>query len=224
MPVLRDTKPKAKTALQLAADRQLEDNLEALGIGPRAEAEKAKRRDHLLSLDRDLTRDEQDELDALIIERQGERWHSKHFSALVKAAEAEWAARCDDPEFIAKWQRRALANKPNFGEPREPKWEHWGYVVTESKEAKRIKRRHSRYYEIVRKLRAGIEKRAETRKAAKRAASKVSVARPGTPVKPILGPSNVRVTLAPLEVEQPRRPRIKYGVVAQYDANGDRVL
>lgn len=219
MPVLREAKPKAKSDLDILAERQVEDMLESVGIGPRAVAAKDARRRALLAIDRPLTDDEQDELDALIIERRGERWHSKHFGALVDKAEAEWAEQSSDPEFVARWERYALEHKAANGKPGEPKWEHWYWTITHSKEAKRIDREARRYDRIVDRLRRRIDKRAKAREAAANAAlepaDEVVLEQPAPP--------RAEVATPPAAPEPAPRRRSRAGVAWVEDAHGNRV-
>lgn len=223
MPVLREPKVKPKSDLELAADAELEDARERAGIGPRAMAAKAERRKALLALERPLTDDEQDELDAIIIERQGARWHSKHFGALIRRAQAEWAERSGDAEWRALWEALAAESRRASRASRSTaEFEHLYHAITHTEEAKRIKRRHRRDFDAVWRLRRRIEKRAErAREAESRTERAPEAAVPAAPASHAL-PAAAEV-VEPLE-QTPRRRRIKYGVVAEYDAFGRRVL
>ncbi len=79
MPLKRETGPKAKTPLQLAADRELDDVLELLDpvAGPRA------RMVELIRLDRELEPDEQAEFDRYVARRDKRRRQSRELDEAI---------------------------------------------------------------------------------------------------------------------------------------------
>jgi hypothetical protein len=80
MPLKRDSGPKAKTPLQLAADRELDDVLEMLDpvAGPRA------RMLELIELDRDLEPSEQAEFDRFVARRDKHRRQSRELDEAIE--------------------------------------------------------------------------------------------------------------------------------------------
>lgn len=208
------TAPRPRTPV----DQQLDDMADALGVGPRALAAKAKRRKALLAIKRPLTDDEQDELDALIIERQVDRRQAKQFGALVEAAKAEWAERSAvDPEWVATWEKQAEESRRRYGSRTTAEDAHYVHVITSSKGARRIERQAERGYQVALDIEA---RRAERARQAEQPVAPAS-AMPAAPTPRAEPPHPVP---EPVEPGPPRRRRIKYGVVAQYDAYGDRVL
>lgn len=220
MPLERATKATRKTPLQLAADREIEDMRERAGIGPRALEAKAKRLKRLLGLERNLTRDEQDEQDALIIERQTYRRQGKAFAALTDAARERWAERSvADPDWVAKWEKRAEESRRRYGSGIDADGAHFVHVITSSKQARRIARQAERGHRLVLKIEARRARRAERARRADQPAEPLSP----MPAAPIPAAA-VTVQAEPLEAVATRRQRIKYGVVRVDDADGNRVF
>jgi hypothetical protein len=89
MPVKRETKPKAKTALDLAVDQELNDMFDRLGVGPRADAAQRARIVELIELPRGLEPDEQAEFDKYVARRDKRRRQSRRFAAAVDRRQAK---------------------------------------------------------------------------------------------------------------------------------------
>jgi hypothetical protein len=173
----------------------------------------------LLAIERALTKDEQDELDARILERRANRRHARALAGLAERARREWAERSVDREWRGSWEARAAKTRKRYGGSSfDAQGAHFLHVMTESKTARRARSEYRRDYELM--LR--IDERRANRIERKRAA-KASTSQPITPQSQVTTASPSTSPPTAMDDDQPRRHRVRAGIVAQYDAFGRRV-
>lgn len=215
MPVLRETKIKAKAARDNpVVMAELEEAFKAAGLLTRDQL--ITRIDELANLDRPLTGDEGREFNRLV-----KRWYrlkARREAADRRAAKARkrWAEF--SPDERAEWDALALAEHRRHdrsGVHRALSGEEYHFLFVTAQFAK-MRRRQAKEQERLRAKWAA--------EAAERAARRATVESDDAEI-PTAAPAPSRpVEPEPAEAARPRRQRVAYGVVAQYDAFGRRVM
>jgi len=212
VPVKRKSVAAPETGLQRAARIETEDMLGRGIAGQLSVAEQRARTVELIELDRQLTPDERHEWKRLARGYRKRRRESAAFAARSARARAKWAKRVGTP-WAAAWEARAADEGARRGVPSIGGAELYHlHVVTET-----AKRERQAAKDAARALARETAQReaqaAALAESAREAASAPARPRPAAPLAEV----------EPDE-EAPRRRRVRYGVVAQWDMHGDRIL
>jgi len=222
MPIKRVPKTPPKTALELAADRELNEMFERAPVDNHSVEGDVERATELIALTRPLTADEAVEA-RKIARRIRKRWQREQRRRVSRErfakAQRTWATRSLDPAWRAKWDDEAARSRAKHGgtTTAEDSYVVWKYAGGAKGERKR-QTSHERSLAAIEAERAAYASRiAAAKRVREQAEGPLSPAHASAPPLPV-------AETAPAEREarlRPRKPR--YGIVAQYDAQGRRV-
>jgi hypothetical protein len=221
MPVKRDAAAAVETGAQRVVRLELEAMLER---GSADEAEARGRIAALIELDRELEPAEQAEFERFVARRDKQRAkrrrQSRRFEARSARARRRWAERAGTP-WAAKWEARAIEAAERYDRTLvhghlSGEQFYWLHVVTQVEKAeRRAARQHAR--DEARWAAEAVEREAKLAALTREHDGDVTSPRVTTTASAMPSTDEPEVEAAP------RRPRLKVGIVAQYDAQGRRV-